>query len=147
MSEVNNTVSGGMLVSNRDTAKMFLFNNDFITGQVNNSDYDPLTIPGGTLMGRIASSGLLVPLTSGASDGSQFPVGILAADYTIEDGATSNVRICVSGTVNEDMIILQGSNTLETVISSKRLRDRIASDTVGILLESVDQLGQYDNPQ
>lgn len=145
MSEVTNTVTGGILYSDRDTSKMFLFNNEFISGNVNNSDYDALVLPGGTLMGRIASSGLLVPLTSGASDGSQFPVGILAAPYTIEDGDTREVRICVSGTVDAAMIVLQGSDTLNTVISSKRLRDRIASDTVGILLENVGQIAGYDN--
>lgn len=142
---VTNTVSGGMLISNRDASKMFLFNNDYISGNVNNSDYDDLTLPAGTLMGRISATGLLTPLASGASDGSQFPVGILATDYTIGAGDTIEVRICVSGEVDENMIELQGSDTLNTVISSRRLRDRIGSDTVGIILRSVEELSGYDN--
>lgn len=137
--------SGGMRITNTDNAKMFLGHNSWADGQVNNSDYDPVDMPIGTLMGRITSSGLFTPLQSGASDGSQIPRGILAANYTIDDGDTVDVRICTGGEVDENLIVLQGSDTLNTVITGVRLRDRIAADTVGIVLRTVTELSDFDN--
>ena len=96
-------------------------------------------------MGRISASGLIIPLTSGASDGSQFPLGVLLEDTTIEGGDTQELTIAVAGDVVESKIKLQGSDTLNTVISGRRIRDRIGADTVGIKLVGADQMTGLDN--
>ena len=96
-------------------------------------------------MGRISASGLLVPLASGASDGSNIPVGILASNYTVAAGATHEVAFCVSGDVVKNMLSFDGSDNLDTVISGRRLGDRIAADTVGIRLIDSDELTEFDN--
>lgn len=137
--------SGGMRITNYDTSKIFIFNNEFESGQVNNDDYEDLEIAPGTLMGRVSTTGMLVPLESAATDGSQFPVGIMANDLAVPFGETAEVMICVSGEVDANHLILQGSDTLDTVISDRRLRDRIGADTVGIILKSVAELGKFDN--
>jgi hypothetical protein len=145
MGIVSSNYSGGILTTKYDNAKLLMGNNSFEGGEVVNSDYEDLVIPGGTLMGRISATGKLVPLTSGASDGSQFPVGVSVASETIEFGDTKTVQVCVSGRINENELKLQGSDTLSTVISGRQLRDRIGGDTVGLILVSVDELGKFDN--
>lgn len=141
---VENTVQGGMLISNRDTSKMFLFGNSFEGGTVEAPD-DDLVLAGGTLMGRVSATGMLVPLESGASDGSQYPVGVLATNYAIAYGEEKEVKICTAGEIDSSFLVLQGADTLETVIDGRQLRDRIAADTVGLILRSVDQLSDFDN--
>lgn len=133
------------LITNFDTNKTFVWNPRTTTGTYDNSTYDDVTLAKGTLMGRISASGLLVPLTSGASNGSQFPVGILLEDTVIEGSSEAELTIVVAGDVVEDKIVFQGSDTLNTVVSGRRLRDRIGADTVGIKLVGGTDLTGTDN--
>jgi hypothetical protein len=137
--------TGQQAIINTDLSKIFIWNNRYENALYNNSAYDAVTLSAGTLMGRVAATGWIKPLASGASDGSQFPVGILANDITVDGGDLVTVAICVAGDVAEEMIILDGSDTMETTISDKRLRDRIGSDTVGIKLVQSTEMTGYDN--
>lgn len=139
------TYAGGILTTEYDNSKIFIMSNTWLTGEFNNDTYDEITLPIGTLMGRISASGLLVPLESGASDGSQYPVGVLAANYTVADGDTVNVTICTGGEVSETGIVFQGSDDFDTVVSNRTLRDRIGSDTVGIVLRLISENSRFDN--
>lgn len=141
----NSEYAGGMRVTKYDTSKLLIFGNSFESGDVNNEDYEDLVIPIGTLMGRISATGLLTPLTSGASDGSQYPVGVAVGNYTIADGDTVSVRICTAGEIDSSKVIFQGSDDLDTVVDGRQLRDRIGADTVGLILRTVDELSEYDN--
>lgn len=110
-----------------------------------NSGYTEAALPAGTVMGVIAATGKIIPMTSGASDGSQIPRGILARDYVVPAGVVQNLSILVEGQVRQDMIILQGSDTLSTVVSGARIFERIGSDTVGILIIAATNATNYDN--
>lgn len=145
MSEIiNSEYLGGIRTTQYENKRYFIFNNTFADGQLNNSDeYEPVTFRKGTLLGRIAASGILVPLDSGASDGSQYPVGVLAGDFTVEEGDTVGIRMCVSGEVNEYAIIFSGDDDFDTIVSGRTLRDRIGADTVGITLVPVEELGKF----
>jgi len=145
MSIESSSYSGGIRTTKYDTAKLCLFNNSFASGEVNNEDYADLVLETGTVMGRVSATGALVPLESAASDGSQYPVGVLAGNYTIADGDTQEVRIVTGGEIDASLLIFQGSDDLDTVVSGKQLRDRLASDTVGLILQDVDQLSEFDN--
>jgi len=133
------------LISNYDTSKTFIWNLRTATANYTNSTYDDVTLLKGTLLGRISATGLVVPLTSAASDGSQFPLGILLEDTTILEGDTTSLTFAVEGDVVEDKILLQGSDTLNTVISGRRIRDRIGADTVGIKIVASTEMTNYDN--
>lgn len=126
-------------------AKLFPFEKEFRQYAYNNATYDPITLPAGTVMGVIAATGYVVPMTSAASNGSQFPIGILAEDYTIDEGDTINMAVMVRGRVREDMLILQGSDALTTVVSSRRIFERIGSDSVGILIIGATNCTTFDN--
>lgn len=138
-----------MAIIKSDTTKIFVWDNRYEDGTFDytNSTYDDVTIPAGTLMGRISADQKLAQLASGASDGSQYPVGILAEDVVVEAGESisNTVSVCVAGDVDETKIVFDGSDDLDTVVSGRSLRDRIGADTVGIKLVGGDQLTAYDN--
>lgn len=145
-----NTVTynnGRQVQVNTNLAKLFPFGSENrLSYQYTNSTYDPITLPAGTVMGVIAATGYVKPMTSAASDGSQYPIGILADDYTVEEGVTVNLSLMVKGQVRQDMLILQGSDTLSTIVSGRRIFERIGSDSVGILIVQVKNCTTFDNP-
>lgn len=140
-SEVFN--NGQQSIVNTDTSKVLLWNRRSQKESMSNSTYDPITYPIGTVMGRITATGKIVPLTSAAVNGSQYPVGILAETYTIDDGATVDVFICDDGDVAENKIVLQGADTLATVVGGRTLRDWIKAQ--GIKLIPTTSMTDYDN--
>jgi hypothetical protein len=142
MSTATNVLAtGSQSITNYDTSKIFIFDNEYETGTVEAGAYDDL-LPG-TLLGRIAVSGVLVQLDSAATDGSQFPVGILV--NTVEAGDSKTSTYCIAGEVDEASVILSSGDTLSTVISTRQLRDRIKADTKGIKLVAATQLSKLDN--
>lgn len=106
-----------------DISKLFIWNNRFETVAVNNSTYVTETYLAGTLMGRVTATGYCVPLVSTANDGSELPVGVLNQDIVLNAGELANASVCIGGDVAQELILLQGSDTLDTVIQGRRLRD------------------------
>lgn len=142
MSVENVLSTNNQLITNYDTTKIFVWNNEYETGTFVAGAYDDV-VPG-TVVGRIAASAKLVPLDSSASDGSQFPVGILVDQVAAGDERTAT--ICIAGDVNEGSIVFyNGTDTLSTVVSSRILRDRIAADTKGIRIVPTTELSEFDN--
>lgn len=137
--------NGSQAIIHTDLSKIFIRDNRYTEGIYTNEVYDPVTLTAGTLMGRIAATQKLVPLVSTANDGSQFPVGVLKETKIVEEGDTVYLTICVAGDVAEDKIIFSGSDNMNTVVTSKTLRDRIGSDTVGIKLVACTEMTSEDN--
>jgi len=127
-----------------DFTKIFLRNNVYRKINIAASGSD-LELEAGTVIGTIAATTKGAVLKSGSSDGSQFPTGVLAENITIVDGTNADVNICIGGEIAEEKIILDGSDTLDTAISSRTIRDRLAADTVGIILRTTDSLAENDN--
>jgi hypothetical protein len=120
--------NGSQLTVNYDVAKMFIWNNRYTYAQYTNGTGAPITTLAGTIMGRVAVTGKLLPMLAAASDGSATPVGILVKDYTVLAGATVSMGICIQGDVTEDMIIVSGgTDTLDTVVALQTNRDRLRS--------------------
>jgi hypothetical protein len=137
--------NGQELFVNFDVSKIFIWGNRYENAPYINSTYNDVTLLAGTLMGRVSANGYIKPLTSGASDGSQFPVGILANDVVVVAGSLVSLPICNDGDVREDLVIFQSGDNMDTVVSSRRLRDRISSDTVGIRLVPNTEMTGVDN--
>lgn len=145
MSEITTRdAKSNFLAADSNRAKLFIWNNVFETGTFLNAGTTD-TFKAGLVLGRVAASNHLVPMTSAAVDGSQFPVGILADDVTVTGSGTATVNMCVGGEVNANLVLLSGSDTLATVVSDRTINDRIKADTEGILLRSVDDSTFYDN--
>lgn len=146
----NGSVSTNLSTNNQqitdfDCSFIFLRDNKYEGGEYTNDTYDAVTLTAGTLMGRVTVGGELIPLVSGAADGSNIPVGVLTQTVTVEAGETASINVCTGGEVAEEKVILDSGDTLNTVISGRQLRDRIASDTVGIVLVTGTEMTQYDN--
>ena len=135
------------LFANQDTSKIFVWDNRTATFNYNNATYSDVELTAGMIMGRISATGFITELDATASDGSQFPIGILFESQTVEPGDTVQLTVCVSGDVVENKIVLKSGTTMNSVISSRRLFDRIGSDTVGVkLVQGSDELTTFDNP-
>ncbi len=142
-SQTIGTNTGVQLTVNTDTSKVFLWNNRTNTADFNNQLYDPLVMKSGKLLGRVSATQTLALCDTDSIDGSQYPVGILLNDTTIEDGVTKTVTYVVSGDVAEDKIILNGNDTLSSVVSGQSLRDRIAM--LGINIVPSNEMTAFDN--
>ena len=138
--------TGQQMTTNYDVSKTFIWGSRTQTESYNNGSYDPVTLAEGTVMGRVSATGKVVPLQSDASDGSQYPVGILINPHTVDEGDDASVAICVGGDVVEDKVVLvKVGDTLDTVISGRRIRDRLNADTLGIKLIPSTEMTGYDN--
>ena len=139
--------TSNQLVTDYDTQKIFRFNTEIVTkGNYTNPTGVEVTLPIGTVFGRISATGLLLPLATDAVDGSEFPVGILAEGFIVAiAGTLTDVPLVDIGDVVESLIVLPAGDTLEDIISGKRLKDRIMSDTRGINLITSIQNSKFDN--
>lgn len=140
---VSNTNS--MLIVDYDRSPFLLGYNRYIRGNYTNDDYETVELPRGLVMSRIASTGKVVPIDPAANDGSQFPLGVLQRPMTVEPGDTVSLPLVVAGQLALESIFLPVGVTLETIISSRRLRDRIASDTLGLEFIAGTELSAHDN--
>lgn len=141
------TQTSNVLHVDYDTSKIFIGNNDFLTGTFINDTGAEADFAPGTLLARNATTGNLVTLKSGATTlGQNIPIGVLASSVTaLADAGTTTVTFCVGGEVAEEKIILDGADTLDTVVSDRRIRDRILADTGGIFLKEGENLTEFDN--
>lgn len=137
--------TGNFIAADSNRAKAFIWNNEFENGTLLNASGAQKLFEIGTVLGRIAASGKLVPLASAAVDGSALPVGILAQDVTLGIAGEDTVAYCIAGSVNAAAIILDGVDTLSTVVALKTIGDRIKGDTKGIKLETINDSTFYDN--
>lgn len=125
--------------------QIFIGENDFDKGELENATGGDVTYPAGTLLAKDSGLGYLVILDPVGAEGIKFPVGVLAEDITLASGSTAIVTYAVSGDINKDALILAGGVTLETVIDARTLADRIKSDTMGIYLVENCELSNFDN--
>lgn len=139
--------NGQQAIITTDLTKIFIWNNRYDKGIYTNSTYADVTLLAGQLIGRVGSSQELKPMLSTNTDGSQYPLGILADNYTVVAGAQQELAFCVAGDVAEEKVVLTSPDALATLIGSttRSIRDHIAGDTVGIKLVASTQNTDYDN--
>lgn len=135
--------TGAQAIIQTESREVFLWNKRTQDGQINNATYSDLVLAEGTVLGRVSGTGLLKVFQSGSSDGSQFPIGVLVDGVTIPAGLTYNVAMCDDGDVNANGLIFQGGDTLQTVVSSQRVIDRLK--LAGIKVIASRDLTGYDN--
>lgn len=112
-------------------------------------------IPAGTLVGlTTADQTIAQELASGASDGSEIPYGFTLNDITIPAGALEEVEGLVGigdnqSSIFEDKVILDGSDTLETVITTLgiSIASAIRAYCLVKLEPAADNLSDYKDAQ
>lgn len=120
------TYSNGVLVTQFDYSKIFIWNGRFRQVTYTNPSGSQTVLPKGTLMGRVFATNKVLPNVSTATDGSQFPLGVLANDYTVAGSATVTLNVMVAGDVAREAIILGGADTFATII---KLNDSASATT------------------
>lgn len=145
MSDITQPINTGQqLTTQYDTSKIFLWGNRYDSeSYVNNSNYNPVTILAGTVMGRVTLTQVLVPLDASQINGSQFPVGILAQDITLAAGQTKQCTICIRGDVNRARIIFWTGNTFNTPVGNRILKDHLQDQ--GIKIVATNEMTSEDN--
>lgn len=134
-----------MLSVNFDASVAFLGNNSYETVDFENGTGDDLTIEVGRVLARVAATNKIVLFDAGGAGGAQYPIGVNTSKTIIIDGETGSLSMCVSGNVATEKIVLGAGDTLDTVVEDKTVRDRIASDTLGIKLLAGTELTKDDN--
>ena len=148
MSSATITINTGQQITTQyNLEKLFLWSNRYENDNyVNNFSYSTITLLAGTVMGRVASTGVLIPSTASAVDGSQYPIGVLARDIVnMAAGSTQLCAICIAGDVSAPLLIFTFGDTLDTVVNGRRYRDRIQADSAGIVLRGRTEMTGYDN--
>ena len=142
MSDVTNRLqTNNHLINDYDISKIFVQGNKFRKVTIPNSSGSDLVLTIGMAIGAVGATYQVYK--SGTSNISF--VGILAENKTIADGDSADLNICIGGKVNENLVTLDGSDTLATVVSNRTIRDRIASESVDIFLVATDELSAFDN--
>jgi len=131
-------------ITRYDLSQLFSTGFKTITVNIAASGSD-IELEPGVLIGRIAATGKGAVCKSASDDGSQFPLGICVETKTISDGENADVQIAVTGRVNEDKIVFDGTDDLDTDVDDRTFRDRIPADTEGIELEKYNELTNYEN--
>ena len=92
MSEITSrSVQSNFATFDRTVEKLFLFENDYISGTFLNNTGATIELVGGEVIGRVAASGKLVVLTSAAVDGTgvglvYYQAGIVVLTASVFDG-------------------------------------------------------------
>lgn len=130
------------LITNYDRSPLAL--SDVKTKQVTilNPEATEQTIVRGTVLGRLPNGNYQV-LKSGATDGSQYPKGVLMYDITLAAGATGTGSAIIAGDVNSAGLVFGGSDTLATTVDDEALEDHLIR--FGIYPTEVNDFTDYDN--
>lgn len=103
------TQTQNQMTTNYDVSKLALGNNTFIKANYTDSGSGS-TLVQGTVMGRVASTGKVVVLNPSASDGSQYPVGIITETVTVTASATVELTLINRGLVDSSKITFVGGD-------------------------------------
>jgi hypothetical protein len=116
--------SANQMQVNYDFTKVFIFENRYKKETFRNLTAGALTYATGTVVGRVKATNKITECKSGASDGSERPIGVLATDVTALAATTDiTVRMCYFGDVAEGKLVFNGTDTLATVVG-----DRVVAD-------------------
>lgn len=125
MGVVNVLQTGSQIINNFDTSKLFYGGNAFATASYKNTTGADVTLAKGTLLGKITvlaggstnTLGYLWPFASDNAEGANVPVGILANDVTVADGATVTLTYGIAGKYDSNLLVLTKSgDTLNTIV-------------------------------
>jgi hypothetical protein len=122
--------------------EIFLFDNRFQEGVFKNNTAASINISKGILVVRDTTvvNGLIPATTANLAN----VVGIADVDdLTLAASATANISFGTKGTVNETLLVLPATVTLDTAVGSITLRDTL--EKLGFHLEATVEHTKFDN--
>lgn len=146
VTQISADTNGSQQVTNYETSKLLHGANEFTSGTVTAVGSN-VTLTAGLVIGRIASTRLLVACDEDATDGSQLPVGICIVDQVVTAGTSAVITLVNKGRVNESLITFSDGGLDSTAVgptnNTKTYRDWL--NDLGLVLEVLDELTGYDN--
>lgn len=147
MSITNQVNTRNASFSDYDYSKFLLGNNEFAKATYTDSGSGS-TLDAHVVVAKVTATGALVEWASGASDGSQFPVGLLwlggAASVDVAASASIEAEYVNKGRIDKNLIAFPGAETLATAVSGHgRLEDWL--EGLGLVLEDGVELTAVDN--
>jgi len=141
----------GLLITNYNTAQFLLGGEQFFKDMsYNNATGSPVTLPQGTLMGKVFATGYIIPNVSTAVDGSEQPIGFIAENTTIPANTIQTIQVLVAGDINQNLVILGGSDTFDTTVGTEATGGSIADmirRNLDINMYPTIGISLGDNPQ
>lgn len=145
MSAENVLSTQNQSITNYDYSKLFRTNFKTVEMTYTNASGGDVELLPGMLFGRVSADLKGAILKSASIDGSEIPFGVLLTKATVLDTASKTIQVAVTGMVDKNLLVLDGADTLDTLIDGRTIGDRIPADTEGITLEEFEQLVNYDN--
>lgn len=133
------------LVQNFNNQSIFLTAPQMISGTYTNSSGSSVTLPVGKVMGRVTSTDKIAIMTSGASDGSQNPRFINVEEVTVANGDSATIFVAFNCQVAEDLIVLAGSDTLDTAVGTSGIIRDLLNQNANIVVVPETQNSAYGN--
>jgi hypothetical protein len=133
------------LVQNFDNQSIFLTAPTMTSGTYTNSSGSSVTLPVGKVMGRVTSSDKLAITASASTDGSQNPRFINVEEVVVADGASATIFVANNCQVAEDLIVLAGSDTLDTAVGTAGIIRDLLNQNGNIVVVPETQNAAYAN--
>lgn len=145
ITQVNQTRN--QLHADYSVAKLALGGNEFVSANYTASGNT--TLAEGLVLGKVASTGVLGALNVSASDGLQFPYGVLYlgvdASITIANGVTQSLTLINKGRVALANLSFPGGVTINSVISGDGRTVGDYLNALGLIMEGGTELTNLDN--
>ncbi len=132
-------------ITNYDYSKLFKTNFKTVQMTYTNISGGTVNLVAGMLFGRVSADLKGAILKSASVDGSEIPFGINLTEAEVLNTASKTIQVAVTGMMDKALIVLDGADTLDTLIDGRTIGDRIPADTEGITIEDFDQLVNLDN--
>lgn len=145
MSVANPLNTQNQSIHNYDYSKVFRTTFKTVPMTYTNSSGGDVVLVQGMLFGRISANLEGAILASASVDGSEIPFGINMTEKTVANTESIIIQVAVTGMMDSSKLVLDGTDTLDTLIDGRTIGDRIPADTEGITLEDFEQLVNLDN--
>jgi len=143
MGVTNPVNTRNQLYTNISSDKILLGNNSFAERTFGAYGTD-MVIDAGTIVARLPGSGEIVPWKADATDGTQYPAGLLLEQLTVADGEKVDTTIVNKGKVAREQIrFWYAGQDFSSVVDNRRVEDWLLD--LGLEIEAADELTEFDN--
>ncbi len=132
-------------ITDYDFSKLFKTAFKVVKMNFTNGTGAELALLPGMLFGRVSADLKGAILKSASVDDSEVPFGVLVTQVTLAIAASTVVEVAVTGMVDKALLLLDGADTLDTLINGRTIGDTIPATTEGITLEDFNELVNFDN--
>lgn len=122
---------------------LFTFGNRYAEATLENNTGAEMVATAGFLVVRGAAANEIRPAIAGATLANVIGILNVNGEITLANDEKINANYCLSGDINEELLTLPDTVTLDTVVSGKSVRDILTG--LGFVLHSVTENSKFGN--